>query len=65
MMDILDIKCGPLLVGSLLLSPGFLPGYHMNKKHWITVLLDGTVPKAEVFGLLDMSYDLTKPKMKK
>ena len=65
MMDILDIKCDPLLMGSLLLSPGFLPGYHMNKKHWITVLLDGTVPKAEIFGLLDMSYDLTKPKMKK
>lgn len=63
--DILDIKCDPLLMGSLLLSEGFLPGYHMNKKHWLTILLDGTVPTEDICGLLDMSYDLTKPKMKK
>lgn len=63
-VDILDIKCDPLLMGSLLLSEGFLPGYHMNKKHWLTVLLDGTVPTQDICGLLDMSYDLTKPKIK-
>lgn len=63
-VDILDIKCDPLLMGSLLMSEGFLPGYHMNKKHWLTVLLDGTVTKEDICGLLDMSYDLTKPKTK-
>jgi len=33
-------------------------GYHMNKKHWNTVLLDGSVPDKEVFSWIDHSYDL-------
>ena len=37
----------------------------MNKTHWITVLLDGSVPPERVYDLLDQSYDLTKQKMKK
>ncbi|MGA7160320.1 MAG: MmcQ/YjbR family DNA-binding protein [Bacteroidota bacterium] len=35
-----------------------VPGYHMNKKHWITVSLDGTVSSREVFEMIDHSYDL-------
>ena len=38
--------------------PGVLPGYHMNKDNWITILLDGTVSEAKVLDFLDMSYDL-------
>jgi predicted DNA-binding protein (MmcQ/YjbR family) len=34
------------------------PGYHMNKKHWNTVIIDGSVPVAEVFQMIDHSYDL-------
>ncbi len=34
------------------------PGYHMNKKHWNTVLLDGTIPSHEVFAMIDHSFDL-------
>ena len=63
-MDVLNVKCDPLLIGSLLLSEGFRPAYHMNKKHWVTILPD-RVPKEDICGLLDMSYDLTKPKIKK
>ena len=37
---------------------GFLPGYHMNKEHWITMLMDGTVSEAKILDFLDMSYDL-------
>lgn len=33
--------------------------YHMNKEHWITILLDGTVPKQKICDLIDISYDLT------
>lgn len=33
-------------------------GYHMNKKHWITVCLDGSVPLNEIIKMLDLSYDL-------
>ena len=34
------------------------PGYHMNKKHWNTVMLDGVIPSAEVRKMIDHSYDL-------
>ena len=37
---------------------GFLPGYHMNKQHWITILLEGSVSEAKILDFLDMSYDL-------
>jgi len=35
-----------------------LPGYHMNKRHWNTVILDGSVPSALVRELVDHSYQL-------
>jgi predicted DNA-binding protein (MmcQ/YjbR family) len=34
------------------------PGYHMNKKHWNTVVLDGVIPGAEIKKMIDHSYDL-------
>lgn len=34
------------------------PGYHMNKTHWNTITLDGTVPQDELLGMIDDSYDL-------
>ena len=37
-----------------------LPGYHMNKKHWITIVLDGTVLLDEIYSLIDNSYKLAK-----
>lgn len=40
-----------------------LPGYHMNKKHWNTVLLDGSVPDVEVLAMLEQSYQLSKAKL--
>lgn len=64
-VDILDIKCDPILMGSLLCAEGFLPGYHMNKENWITILLDGSVAEGEIFGLLDLSYEMTKKKARK
>ena len=41
------------------------PGYHMNKKHWNTVTLDGSVPRALLKRLVDCSYDLVTGKIKK
>ena len=38
----------------------YFPGYHMNKKHWITILLDGSVPLAEILDYVDKSYNLAK-----
>ena len=57
-VDILDVKCDPDLVGMIIQTYGFLPGYHMNKQHWITILLDDSVSEAKTLDFLDMSYDL-------
>jgi len=59
-VDIIDIKCHPAKVDDLKGRPGFRPAYHMNKEHWLTVVLDGTVSRQDVFALLDESYDLTR-----
>lgn len=45
--------------------PSVLPGYHQNKEHWNTILLDGTVPEAEIKRMIAESYDLLAPKGKK
>ena len=58
-VQILVIKCGSILLGSLLLNKGFLPAYHMSKSNWVTILLDGSVPFDEIVNLLEISYDLT------
>lgn len=62
-VDILDVKCDPDMVGLLTQTYGFLPGYHMNKKYWITMLLDGTLSEAKISDFLDMSYDLIDGKI--
>lgn len=58
-VEIIDIKCQPQKVDDLKARSGFRPAYHMNKEHWLTILLDGTVSKDEIFALLDESYELT------
>ncbi len=63
--DILNVKCDPLLIGSLLKSDGFLPAYHMSKAHWISILLDGSVPLADMVSLVDLSFQMTEKKIKK
>ena len=59
-IDIVDIKCRPEDVGSLRKKKGFLPAYHMNKEHWITVLLDGSVESELIHLLMEQSFNLTK-----
>ena len=59
-VDIINLKNIPEIVGTLRKEKGILPAYHMNKEHWITVLLDGTVPKQKICDLIDISYELTR-----
>lgn len=40
------------------------PGYHMNKKHWNTIIVDGTLNTRQLKEQIDHSYDLVKPKAK-
>ena len=62
MVDIINVKCEPDMVGLLTQTYGFLLGYHMNKKYWITMLLDGRVSEAKILDFLDLSYDLIDQK---
>ena len=57
---IMDVKCGPLLSGSYIGEPGVVPAYHMNKTHWLGVLLDGSAVDETVTELLGLSYSETQ-----
>lgn len=59
-IDILNVKCEPDMVALLSSQKGFSHAYHMNKKHWITIILDGTVADNEIYNLLDISYEMTQ-----
>ena len=63
-IDIVNMKCDPVLIGSFRGLPGLFPAYHMNKESWITAALDGSAPDETVKTLLDMSYQATGPKIK-
>jgi len=62
----LTIKLDPLL-GQMLRATydAVQPGYHMNKEHWNTVILDGTVPDSEILSWIDESYSLVHSKLPK
>ena len=54
-----SVKCEPeLAVGLRESYPAIRPGYHLNKRHWNTLTLDGSLPDALVRDLIEDSYDL-------
>lgn len=63
-VDVVNLKCGPELAGSFRMEEGILPAYHMNKEGWVSVLLDGTVPEDRIRLMVDISYELTRPKVR-
>ena len=62
MVDAVNLKCDPIMIGSLHKEKGIYPGYHMNKSYWISVFLDGNVDDEKLKWLIDISYDLTNKK---
>ena len=64
MLDIVNVKCDSVLIGSLRSENGFFPAYHMNKENCITIALDNSVSDEKIMLLLDMSYELTDSKSK-
>ena len=55
----INLKCDPEQAAELREQyPAVLPGYHMNKKHWNTVLMDGSLPDKLVKNWIDNSYNL-------
>lgn len=64
--DIVNLKCDPneaLMLRDLF--EAVIPGYHMNKQHWNTVILNGTVPTKEIERMIDRSYGLIVKNLKK
>lgn len=59
----INLKCDPARALELRERySSVTPGYHMNKKHWNTIYVDGTVPDKEIFSWVDHSYDLVSRK---
>lgn len=58
--NVVNVKCDEVL-SELLRKKyrGIIPAYHMNKKKWITIILDGDVPDLEIISLIEHSFDLT------
>lgn len=59
----INVKCDPNL--TYMWRDAFrsvVPAYHMNKYHWNSIILDGTVPDADIKNMIEDSFDLTKPK---
>ena len=58
-----NLKCDPERAVELLEEyEAVLPGYHMNKKHWNTIVLDGSIPRSVVYNMIEHSLTLVRPR---
>lgn len=65
-VDVINLKIDDMMFRDMLVQKeGILPAYHMNKEHWITVVLDGTVEDSMIYDLIDASFLATASKKKK
>lgn len=60
MVEVLNVKLDPKEREDFLTREGYYPAYHMNKKHWMTVVLDDTVSDQDIFEHIKYSYECTK-----
>jgi len=59
----INLKCNPALAIEIRERySSVIPGYHMNKKHWNTIYIDGSVSDKDIFSWVDHSYDLVLKK---
>lgn len=58
-IDILNLKNKPEIIEKLIDNKTYFQAYHMNKKHWITILLDNNTNIELIKMLIDDSYELT------
>ena len=59
-ISVVNLKCDTRLIGAFRMEPGIFPGWHMNKAHWLSVALNGSVDEEKLRFLVDMSCELTK-----
>ena len=62
---VINLKCDPLMTGSIIKEKGIFRAYHMNKANWISVLLNGTVNPELFRSLLEMSFSSTASNRRK
>ncbi len=55
-IEVMNLKDAPESILRIVDKKSYFPAYHMNKKHWYTLLLDGSIPKDELFTCIDNSY---------
>jgi predicted DNA-binding protein (MmcQ/YjbR family) len=59
-----SVKCDPLLAEQLRMAhPAIGAGYHLNKRHWNTVVIDGSLPSSMIVDMIEDSYDLVVSKL--
>lgn len=61
-VEILDLRIDPAKLEQTIDYKRYFPGYHMNKKNWYTICLNGSVEDKELFERIDISYELAKKK---
>lgn len=61
-IEIVNVKVSPQRLDDFLNEPGIYPAYHMNKKSWVSVILDGTVPDERILGMLEVSRRFSESK---
>lgn len=65
-VDVINLKVDDMFFRDMIIQEnGIMPAYHMNKQHWVSVLLDGTVAEDRIFDLIHMSFLATASALKK
>jgi len=59
-IEVINLHNSPEEIEKLIDNKKYFPAYHMNKKYWCTICLDGTVELKEIYKLIDISYELAK-----
>jgi predicted DNA-binding protein (MmcQ/YjbR family) len=60
----ISLKCEPVLAEALREThAAVIPGYHLNKRHWNTVILDGSLPDETIRDMIEDSYDIVVSKL--
>ena len=60
LIEIINLHNSPEEIEKLIDNKRYFPAYHMNKKHWCTICLDGAVELEKIYRLIDISYELAK-----
>ncbi len=64
--ELINVKCDPEKALELRAQhDAVIPGYHMNKKHWNSLQIDGSLEQGDIFQWIDDSYELVASKLSK